>query len=72
MKQFKNAVPLIMSLKNDAFTERHWKMLMKKTGIFFTMNQNDMTLDSVFAMNIHKDPVSKAYGMNLYALIFIE
>lgn len=32
MKQFKGIVPLMVSLKNEAMRERHWKELMKKTG----------------------------------------
>lgn len=32
MKQFKNIVPLMVSLKNEAMRERHWKELMFKTG----------------------------------------
>lgn len=32
MKQFKGVVPLMVSLKNEAMRERHWKELMKKTG----------------------------------------
>lgn len=33
MKQFKSTVPLMVSLKNEAMRERHWKQLMDKTGI---------------------------------------
>lgn len=32
MKQFKGVVPLMVSLKNEAMRERHWKELMLKTG----------------------------------------
>lgn len=32
MKQFKSVVPLMVSLKNEAMRERHWKILMEKTG----------------------------------------
>ncbi|KAF9424732.1 hypothetical protein HW555_000033, partial [Spodoptera exigua] len=32
MKQFKGVVPLMVSLKNEAMRERHWKELMRKTG----------------------------------------
>lgn len=35
MKQFKNVVPLMVSLKNEAMRERHWKELMAKTGISY-------------------------------------
>lgn len=58
MKQFKNAIPMIVSLKNEAFTQRHWTMLMDKTGVKFDMKNNDLTLSSIFAMNLHKEPVN--------------
>lgn len=32
MKDFRNAVPLFVELKNEALRERHWKELMKRTG----------------------------------------
>lgn len=32
MKAFKNSVPLMVELKNEALRERHWKQLMDKTG----------------------------------------
>lgn len=32
LKQFKSVVPLMVSLKNEAMRERHWKILMEKTG----------------------------------------
>ena len=32
MRQFKSVVPLMVSLKNEAMRERHWKELMQKTG----------------------------------------
>ena len=37
MRDFKNSVPLFVELKNEAIKERHWKDLMKKTGIEFDM-----------------------------------
>ncbi|CAG9834622.1 unnamed protein product [Diabrotica balteata] len=37
MKLFRNAVPLMVALKNEALRDRHWKLLMEKTGIEFDM-----------------------------------
>lgn len=54
MKQFKNAVPLMVSLKNEALRERHWKQLMEKTGQYFDMSLDRFTLDNMFAMELHK------------------
>ena len=33
MNEFKNSIPLFTDLKNDALRDRHWKLLMQKTGI---------------------------------------
>ncbi|KAJ2948630.1 hypothetical protein O0L34_g7885 [Tuta absoluta] len=54
LKQFKNVVPLMVSLKNEAMRERHWKELMKKTGQDFDMAPDRFTLDNMFAMELHK------------------
>ncbi|XP_056647538.1 dynein axonemal heavy chain 10 [Diorhabda sublineata] len=54
MKQFKNAVPLMVALKNEALRERHWKLLMEKTGIEFDMSPDRFTLDNMFAMELHR------------------
>ncbi|CAF1397976.1 unnamed protein product, partial [Didymodactylos carnosus] len=35
MKEFRESIPLMADLKNDALRERHWKMLMKETQIEF-------------------------------------
>ncbi|CAB3257120.1 unnamed protein product [Arctia plantaginis] len=54
MKQFKNVVPLMVSLKNEAMRERHWKELMAKTGQDFDMSPERFTLENMFAMELHK------------------
>lgn len=54
MKQFRNAVPLMVSLKNDALRERHWNQLMSKTGKFFDMHPDRFTLDNMFSMELHQ------------------
>ncbi|CAH1165598.1 unnamed protein product [Phyllotreta striolata] len=54
LKQFRNSVPLMVSLKNEALRERHWKMLMVKTGIEFDMSPEKFTLDNMFAMQLHR------------------
>lgn len=54
MKQFKNAIPLMVALKNEALRERHWKQLMEKTGQFFDMSADRFTLDNMFAMELHR------------------
>ncbi|XP_028177563.1 dynein heavy chain 10, axonemal, partial [Ostrinia furnacalis] len=54
MKQFKGVVPLMVSLKNEAMRERHWKELMAKTGQDFDMSPERFTLENMFAMELHK------------------
>lgn len=54
MKQFKSSVPLMVSLKNEALRERHWKILMDKTGKIFDMHPERFTLANMFAMELHK------------------
>ncbi|CRL07346.1 CLUMA_CG020322, isoform A [Clunio marinus] len=54
MKQFKNVVPLLASLKHDALRERHWKKLMMKTGQSFDMSPDRFSLDNMFSMKLHK------------------
>ena len=54
MKQFKNVVPLMASLKQESLRDRHWKMLMMKTGKSFDMSPERFTLDNMFSMELHK------------------
>jgi dynein heavy chain len=54
MKQFKNVIPLMVALKNEALRERHWQELMQKTGIEFDMSPDRFTLDNMFAMELHR------------------
>eukprot|EP00741_Cyanophora_paradoxa_P015322 tig00000194_g14791.t1 len=51
---FKESVPLIENLKNDALRERHWKRLMNETGQTFEMNPKTFTLENLFAMHLNK------------------
>jgi dynein heavy chain len=53
MKQFKSVVPLMANLKHEAMRERHWKMLMSKTGKTFDMSPQRFTLNNMFAMELH-------------------
>ena len=50
---FKDSIPLIVNLKNDAMKERHWKALMEVTGVIFDMNPKTLTLQNIFAMELH-------------------
>nr|XP_057927697.1 dynein axonemal heavy chain 10-like isoform X1 [Doryrhamphus excisus] len=54
MKEFRDSLPLLLDLKNEALRERHWKELMKRTGTAFDMNPSSFTLENMFAMELHK------------------
>lgn len=54
MKQFKDSVPLMVSLKHEAMRDKHWQQLMEKTGKFFNMQADTFTLDNMFSMELHK------------------
>ncbi|KAG2470484.1 DYH10 protein, partial [Polypterus senegalus] len=54
MKEFKDSIPLLLYLKNEALRERHWKELMTRTGTSFDMNPDTFTLENMFAMELHK------------------
>uniref|UniRef100_A0A4W6G9Y8 Dynein axonemal heavy chain 10 n=1 Tax=Lates calcarifer TaxID=8187 RepID=A0A4W6G9Y8_LATCA len=54
MKEFRESLPLLLDLKNEALRERHWKELMERTGTSFEMNPESFTLENMFAMELHK------------------
>ncbi|XP_043967273.1 dynein axonemal heavy chain 10 [Gambusia affinis] len=54
MKEFKESLPLLLDLKNEALRDRHWKELMERTGTRFEMNPENFTLQNMFAMELHK------------------
>ncbi|KAJ0394425.1 hypothetical protein P43SY_010922 [Pythium insidiosum] len=51
---FKDSIPLIQSLKNDAMKPRHWEELMAVTKVRFEMNLKTFTLANLFAMKLHR------------------
>ncbi|KAK2837261.1 hypothetical protein Q5P01_014473 [Channa striata] len=54
MKEFKESLPLLLDLKNEALRDRHWKELMERTGTMFEMNPDSFTLENMFAIELHK------------------
>lgn len=62
MKQFKSSIPLMLSLKDEALRERHWQLLMDKTGQHFDMSPDRFTLENMFAMELHKYQVRGKCG----------
>ena len=49
---FKDSIPLIEDLKNDALRDRHWKKLMEVTGKEFDMKPDVFTLGNLFEMGL--------------------
>ncbi|KAG8146106.1 hypothetical protein E2320_012501 [Naja naja] len=64
MKAFKESIPLLLDLKNEALRERHWKELMSRTGTSFDMATETFTLENMFAMQLHKysDVINEIVG----------
>ncbi|KAM9259890.1 dynein axonemal heavy chain 10 [Cariama cristata] len=54
MKAFRDSIPLLLDLKNEALRERHWQDLMERTGTNFEMTTETFTLENMFAMELHK------------------
>ncbi|XP_027593384.2 dynein heavy chain 10, axonemal isoform X1 [Pipra filicauda] len=54
MKAFRDSIPLLLDLKNEALRERHWQDLMERTGTKFEMKTETFTLENMFAMELHK------------------
>ncbi|TKS80370.1 Dynein heavy chain 10, axonemal [Collichthys lucidus] len=54
MKEFRESLPLLLDLKNEALRDRHWKELMDRTGNSFEMNSESFTLENMFAIELHK------------------
>lgn len=52
MKQFKDAIPLMVKLKNNALRHRHWLYLMEITGYTFDMNPECCLLKDIFSMKL--------------------
>uniref|UniRef100_A0A3Q3MNV8 Dynein axonemal heavy chain 10 n=1 Tax=Mastacembelus armatus TaxID=205130 RepID=A0A3Q3MNV8_9TELE len=54
LKEFRESLPLLLDLKNEALRDRHWKELMERTGTSFKMNPESFTLENMFSMELHK------------------
>ena len=64
MTAFRDSIPLLLSLKTDALRERHWKELMRSTGVRFEFDSKSFTLGSLFAMELHRyrDDIQRITG----------
>ncbi|XP_028270606.1 dynein heavy chain 10, axonemal isoform X2 [Parambassis ranga] len=55
MKEFRESLPLLLDLKNEALRDRHWKELMERTGTKFEIDTSSFTLENMYAMELHKN-----------------
>ncbi|CAM9103575.1 unnamed protein product [Discosporangium mesarthrocarpum] len=52
---FKDSIPLIVNLKNEAMKARHWEKLIEMTGVKFDPgNFKTLTLGNIFQMELHR------------------
>ncbi|CAN0031129.1 unnamed protein product, partial [Ectocarpus sp. 12 AP-2014] len=52
---FKDSIPLIVNLKNEAMKPRHWQKLIEMTGVKFDpSNFKALTLGNIFQMELHR------------------
>ena len=54
LSNFKESLPLVVSLKNDSMKERHWIKLMGVTGVTFDTTLKTLTLSNIFSMELHR------------------
>ncbi|XP_055696351.1 dynein axonemal heavy chain 10 [Lutzomyia longipalpis] len=62
MEHFKESIPLMLALKNDALRRRHWERLMTETNCMFDHESGEkVLLESIFAMKLykHRDTVNE-------------
>lgn len=53
VSNFQRTLPLVHDLRNDGMRDRHWQMLMNKTGVKFELTSN-FKLDNLLELNLHK------------------
>jgi dynein heavy chain len=54
IQHFKEALPLVVSLKNDSMKTRHWQKVMDVTQVTFDVSLKTLTLSNIFSMELHK------------------
>ncbi|KAM4590913.1 dynein axonemal heavy chain 10 isoform 1-T1 [Odontesthes bonariensis] len=54
MKEFRESLPLLLDLKNEALRDRHWKELMERTGTSFEVDPDSFTLENMFSIELYK------------------
>ena len=82
LANFKESLPLVVSLKNDSMKQRHWIKLMEFTGVSFDTTLKTLTLSNIFSMELHKfasdveeiinEASQEVYFFNFFIIMFIE
>ena len=54
IESFRQTMPLIMDLRNEAMRERHWGLLRYEVREEFDENSDDFTLDKVFELQLNQ------------------
>jgi len=54
LANFKESLPLVVNLKNDAMKQRHWIKLMDVTKVTFDTTLKTLTLSNIFSMELHR------------------
>ncbi|GAB0094127.1 Dynein heavy chain [Sergentomyia squamirostris] len=55
MEDFRDSIPLMLALKNDALRRRHWELLMSVTNSSFDHESLDkVLLENIFSMQLYK------------------
>ena len=62
LKNFKQRMPIFVSLKNEALKERHWKTMIDKTGAGMDFIPITVTLPNIFKMNLLQFEDAKKEG----------
>lgn len=54
MQQFKMSVPMMAKLQTPSLRQRHWNVLIDKTGRNFNVASMELHLSHLFAMELYK------------------
>lgn len=58
LTDFKSAIPLMESLKNDSLRNRHWQLLMKEAGYEFRPENGDFQMEHIFNLKLYSQKVN--------------
>lgn len=53
VETFKEAMPIVIALRNDRLTESHWQQIKDHIGKEFDITQDDFTLEALIALDVN-------------------